>query len=155
MKLLFSALFKTHWLGRICQLLLVLAILAWQARYVARIRNPMYGWPIPFNNTWYSNVFEWHPIAFSANVIFWCCLLGSLSYVFNRFQNRNFNLKTLLALQVAVALLIVACNLEFHLRENPNNGIIHPRLNSRRIVFGLTSACSPIPLVWHLSCESR
>ena len=165
MKFAFNALFRTHWLGRISQLLLILAILAWQARYLAGIHSPMYGWPIPFNNTWYSDIFEWHPFALGVNVISWCCLAGSLGFVVNTMLNRQYNLKHLLALHVAVALLIIAAFFEFHLRENPNNQMIYPKyatveIGSSSVWFDVGLFSDPfysalitrVPIIFSIGC---
>ena len=51
-----------HWATRIVVLTVILAVLRWQSRYTHAISNPMFGWPMPFNDVWYEGARgEWLP----------------------------------------------------------------------------------------------
>ena len=41
---------RLHWTTRIAMLAVLFDILWWQARYISTVHNPMYGWPLSFNN---------------------------------------------------------------------------------------------------------
>jgi hypothetical protein len=93
----------------------LLAILRWQCRYTWSIGNPMYGWPIPFNNVWHHDGWEqygweqWRPWLLALDATVWLILLASVGYTLERWRRRKnlfqFNLGGLFILQAVLAAL--------------------------------------------------
>ncbi len=108
-----------------------LALLWWQSRYTWIIHNPMYGWPIPFNNVWYGGLRQWRPSILILDVAVWLILAGSVGHVLERWRRRpnrlQLTLGSLLLLQAVVAVLLsLGCG-EGYLRAHPNNDSIFPK----------------------------
>ena len=125
-----------HWATRISVLLVLFAIQWWQARYTWSIHNPMYGWPVSFNNVWSDGGRgEWHPWLLAFDSAVWLILLVSVGYAVERFWRRSkpfqFTLGSLFGLQAVLAILLALGYAEGHLRAHPNNGSIYPKYACR------------------------
>jgi hypothetical protein len=122
---------RLHWATRIAMLAVFFAILWWQARYIWTINNPMYGWPMPFNNVWYRNVQgDWRPSILLVDAPIWLMLTGSVGYTLERWRRRPKRFQTtlggLFVLQGVVAALCALGCMEGYLRAHPNNGSMWP-----------------------------
>jgi hypothetical protein len=113
-------------------LAVLLALLWWQSRWMWGIHNPMYGWPMPFNNVWYDNFEgEWRPSILILDIGVWLILAGSVGYVLegwrrkpDRYQLTPARRRALLA--VAGVVFALGC-VEIYLRLHPNNEAIVPQ----------------------------
>jgi hypothetical protein len=116
-------------------LLVLFAIQWWQARYTWSISNPMYGWPVSFNNVWIgSERPEWHPWLLALDAAVWLILLASVGYALERLWGKTkpfqFSLGSLFGLQAVLAVLLAVGCAEGFLRANPNNDSIYPKYAS-------------------------
>jgi hypothetical protein len=122
---------RLHWATRIAMLTVLLAILWWQARYTLAIGNPMYGWPMPFNNVWYEGWHgDWRPSILIVDAPVWLSLTGAVGYTLERWRRKpkrfHMTLGGLFVLQgVAAAVYAIGC-IEGYLRAHPNNGSMFP-----------------------------
>ncbi len=124
-----------HWATRIAMLLVLFAIQLWQARYTWSIDNPMYGWPVSFNNVWVGDARrDWHPWLLAIDATVWIVLLVSVAYALERLRRRikpfQFGLGSLFGLQAVLAVLLALGCAEGFLRANPNNDSIYPKYAS-------------------------
>ena len=122
---------RLHWTTRILMLVVLVLLLLWQARYTMSIHNPMYGWPMPFNNVWYDYPSrDWRPMLLIFDAAVWVALAWSVGYVAERWRRRpkllQFSLRTLFAVQTVVAILLSFGCTEAFLRAHPDNGSMIP-----------------------------
>lgn len=122
---------RLHWKTRIAMLLVLMVVLWWQSRYTGSIHNPMYGWPMPFNNVWYRGSFEWRPLVLVLDAAVWTALAASVGAVVERWRQIlktwQFSIIRLLGIQAVAAGILVLGIGEHWLRANPNNGSIIPK----------------------------
>ncbi len=124
-----------HWAARIAMLLVLFAVQWWQARYTWSIHNPMYGWPVSFNNVWSATGDGgWHPWLLALDAAVSLILLASVGYTFERLWRKTkpfqFSLGSLFGLQAVVAVLLAIGCTEGYLRAHPNNDSIYPKYAS-------------------------
>ena len=113
-------------------LVVLVSLLWWQARYTLAFGNPMYGWPMPFNNVWYDDFYgEWRPSILVFDAAVWLVLAGSTGYVINvwrrKANKRQVTLRGLFAVQSVAAVMLALGCIEGYLRAHPNNGSIVPK----------------------------
>jgi hypothetical protein len=132
-----------HWASRIAILVVLAALLWWQARYALTIvHNPMYGWPMPFNNVWCEGFHHaWRPQILLLDIAVWFVLAASTGYVLDVWRRkpnkRQVTLRTLFALQSVAAVVLALGCVEGYLRAHPNNDSIFPEY--ARWEFGAVS----------------
>ena len=112
-------------------LAVLFGILWFQARYVWKIRNPMYGWPMPFNNVWYKGwQRDWLPWLLFDDAIVWLALVGAVGYTLEQWRRKpkrlQFTLGGLLVLPGVVAIVLTLGGAEAYLRAHPNIFMIVP-----------------------------
>jgi hypothetical protein len=130
---------RCHWSTRLCVIGVVAAILIWQARWTWLVHSPMFGWPMPFDNLWYSgHKAERSALVLVLDAIVWLALAGSTAFVLERWRRggRKLSLRTLFIAQAAAALVLILGLAENYLRQHPNNESIVPRY-AMRSCFGL------------------
>jgi hypothetical protein len=124
-----------YWATRIAMLLVLFAIQWWQARYTWSVHNPMYGWPVSFNNVWIGDARrDWHPWLLALDAAVWIALLVSVGYALERLWRKakpfQFSLGSMFGLQAIVAVVLAIGCAEGFLRENPNVFTIYPKYAS-------------------------
>ena len=117
---------------RIAILTVLFAIQWWQARYTWSIHNPMYGWPVSFNNVWIGDMRRaWHPWLLALNAAVWIIVLASVGYTLERLWRKpkpfQFSLGSLFGLQAVLAILFALGSIERFLRAHPNVFTIYPK----------------------------
>jgi hypothetical protein len=120
-----------HWATRLAVLAVLCAILWWQARYVWSISNPMYGWPMPFNNVWYEEWRkDWLVSILAVDAAVWIALAAAVGYTLEqrrRSPNRwQIGLHGLFVLQAVIAMVLALAYGEGCLRAHPNNHSMVP-----------------------------
>ena len=121
---------RSHWTTRIGKLTVLIAILWWQCRYTETVHNPMYGWPMPFNNLWYRGFDEWNLLILTIDLAVWMVLAASLGVVVERWQRkpnrRKLTISGVIAFQAVLAGLLALAIGEAWLRAHPNNNSVFP-----------------------------
>jgi hypothetical protein len=150
---------------------IVVTILFWQARYTWSVGNPMYGWPMPFDNLWYLGQRAWSPLVLAVDIVFWGALAASTAFTIERWlrkpQKTKLTLRGLLAIQCAVAVVLAAGVAENYLRNHPNNDSLFPRYGKVTLAhtdiwfdIGLFSApvshwpLMRLPIVFAIGCAA-
>jgi hypothetical protein len=128
-----------HWATRISVLIVTLALFLWQSRYTHSIHNPMFGWPMPFNNVWYAgDRGEWLPDILILDATVWLLLACGVGRVVERCcrgaKRFQFSLRSLFVIQAVAGLMLVLGGAENFLRRHPNNDSIIPAY--ARMTFG-------------------
>jgi hypothetical protein len=124
---------KQHWTTRSSVLAVLVLVLVWQARYTISIHNPMYGWPVPFNNVSYGPRWSlrWRPSLLIFDAAVWLVLAWSVGYVAERWRRRpnllQFSLRSLFAMQTVVAILLSFGWVEAYLGAHPDYHYMFPR----------------------------
>jgi hypothetical protein len=123
---------RIHWISRLAILVVLAALLCWQARYTLAFGNPMYGWPMPFNNVSDGNFRrEWRPAVLILDVAVWFVLAGSTGYVLDVWRRKpnkhQVTLRGLFALQSVAAVVLALGCIEGYLRAHHDSGSIVPK----------------------------
>ncbi len=121
-----------HWATRLAMLAVFFAILCFQARYVWTIHNPMYGWPVPFNNVSHDGWNrDWLPWLLLDDAVVWLALVGAVGYTVEQWLQKlkrfQFTLGGVLKLTGAVAVVLGLGGAEAYLRAHPHNFTIFPK----------------------------
>jgi hypothetical protein len=124
---------ELHWATRLSALIVFAALLWWQSRYTWSVHNPMYGWPMPFDNLWYGESLrpELSLTILLLDCGVWVLLAGSAGFFLNRWRLAAYRLRptlnaTLAVVAVVAVILALGCA-ETYLRKHPNNGSMFPR----------------------------
>jgi hypothetical protein len=125
------------------------ALLWWQSRFAWVFGNPMYGWPMPFNNVWYGNFYDaWLPAVLIFDAGIWLILAVSTAYVIDVWRRkpnkRQVTLRGLFTLQTIAAVMLALGCIEAYLRVHHDSGSIVPRYAQLRV--GGVSLCFDIGL---------
>jgi hypothetical protein len=120
-----------HWITRIAILVVLLAIMLWQSRFTWSVHNPMYGWPMPFNNIWYQNEIIWRPLILILDAIFWFFIAISVGYTTELWQRKSsrweYNIGSLYVFLSVISVLISLGCIEWYFRIHPNNESLFPK----------------------------
>jgi hypothetical protein len=148
-----------HWVTRISILSVLVAILSWQSRFIWSIANPMYGWPMPFNNIWYQSPLSWCASILIQDIIIWFIIATAVGYTIEHWVRKNqrwqFYIISLIKLQTVVAVVFVLGCIEKYLRTHLNNESMTPKYvhwnyNNISIWFDIGLFTDP-PQFWPLN----
>ena len=124
---------QLHWATRLCAIAVIVVLLGWQSRNTSFVRNPMFGWPMPFTNLWYRGSPRpgSSPSILILDCAVWLLLAGSTGYVVEMSRRQTnqirLRLRTVLGVFSAVVVLVAIGCTETYFREHPGNDSIFPR----------------------------
>lgn len=113
-------------------LVVLAALLWWQARYdLTVIHNPMYGWPMTFNNVWGGSRPEWRPGILLVDSVVWLALAGATGHVFELWRQKpnkhQITIRGLLVLESVTACVLALGCVEQYLRSHADSASLVPK----------------------------